>query len=161
MGWDTNALRWSVAPDNPLHQQRLEGVRAAGKARGRLRQLNIVPGDFSVESGHAAAMAMLAAAPVPTAVFCFSDQMALGTLAACRELGIRVPEDLSIVGFDDLASSRYLTPPLTTIRQPMREIGERAVNLLLAIIEHVDVPLQQTLDFSLMLRGSTAAPRAG
>lgn len=148
-------------PDNPLHQQRLEGVRAAGKARGRLRQLSIVPGDFSVESGHAAAMAMLAAAPVPTAVFCFSDQMALGTLAACRELGLRVPEDLSIVGFDDLASSRYLTPPLTTIRQPMREIGERAVNLLLAIIEHVDVPLQQTLDFSLMLRGSTAAPRAG
>ncbi|PZP82659.1 MAG: LacI family transcriptional regulator [Stenotrophomonas maltophilia] len=116
-------------PDNPLHQQRLEGARAAGKVRGRLRQLSIVPGDFSVESGHAAAMALL--------------------------------DDLSIVGFDDLASSRYLTPPLTTIRQPMREIGERAVHLLLAIIEHVDMPLQQTLDFSLMLRGSTAPPRRG
>ena len=72
-----------------------------------------------------------------------------------------MPEDLSIVGFDDLASSRYLTPPLTTIRQPMRQIGERAVNLLLAIIEQVDVPLQQTLEFSFMLRGSTAAPGAG
>lgn len=72
-----------------------------------------------------------------------------------------MPEDLSIVGFDDLASSRYLTPPLTTIRQPMRQIGERAVNLLLAIIEQVDVPLQQTLEFSFMLRGSTAAPRGG
>ena len=142
-------------PDNPLHQQRLEGVR------GRLRQLSIVPGDFSVESGHAAAMALLDGTSAPTAIFCFSDQMALGTLAACRELGIRVPEDLSIVGFDDLASSRYLTPPLTTIRQPMREIGARAVNLLLAIIEQVDVPLQQTLDFSLMVRGSTAAPRRG
>lgn len=55
-------------PDNPLHQQRMEGVRAAGKARGRLRQLNIMPGDFSVESGHAAAISMLAVAPVPTAV---------------------------------------------------------------------------------------------
>jgi len=148
-------------PDNPLHQQRLEGVRAAGKARGRLRQLSIVPGDFSVESGHAAVMALLDGTPVPTAVFCFSDQMALGALAACRDRGIRVPEALSIVGFDDLASSRYLTPPLTTIRQPMREIGERAVNLLLAIIEQVDVPLQQTLEFSLMVRGSTAAPRRG
>jgi len=95
---------------------------------------------------------------VPTAVFCFSDQMALGVLAACRDLGIGVPNDLSVVGFDDLASSRYLTPPLTTIRQPMREIGARAVHLLLAIIERVDVPLQQTLDFSLMVRGSTAAP---
>ncbi|WP_369038314.1 LacI family DNA-binding transcriptional regulator [Stenotrophomonas maltophilia] len=145
--------------DNPLHQQRLEGVRAAGKARGRLRQLSVVPGDFSVESGHAAALALLATAAAPTAIFCFSDQMALGALAACRDLGIRVPEQVSIAGFDDLASSRYLTPPLTTIRQPMREIGERAVALLLAIIDQVDVPLQQTLDFSLMLRGSTAPPR--
>ncbi|MFO3705717.1 LacI family DNA-binding transcriptional regulator [Xanthomonas codiaei] len=145
--------------DNPLHRQRLEGVRAAGKARGRVRKLTLVPGDFSVESGHAAAMALLARAPAPTAIFCFSDQMALGALAACRDLGIRVPDALSIVGFDDLASSSYLTPPLTTVRQPMREIGVRAVNLLLAIIERVDVPLQQTLDFSLMLRGSTAAPR--
>lgn len=148
-------------PDNPLHQQRLEGVRAAAKARGRLRGLSVVPGDFSLESGHAAAKALLALPRAPTAVFCFSDQMALGALAACRDLGICVPDQLSIVGFDDLASSRFLTPPLTTIRQPMRDIGARAVNLLLAIIERVDVPLQQTLDFSLMVRGSTAAPAAG
>ncbi|WOS39438.1 LacI family DNA-binding transcriptional regulator [Xanthomonas rydalmerensis] len=146
-------------PDNPLHQQRLEGVQASGKAHRRLRSLTVVPGDFSVESGHAAAMVLLGRTPAPTAIFCFSDQMALGALAACRDLGIRVPDDLSIVGFDDLASSSYLTPPLTTIRQPMREIGVRAVNLLLAIIEKVDVPLQQTLDFSLMVRGSTGAPR--
>ncbi len=148
-------------PDNPLHQQRLEGVRSAGKARGRLRSLSVVPGDFSLESGHAAAKALLALPLAPTAVFCFSDQMALGALAACRDLGIGVPDQLSIVGFDDLASSSFLTPPLTTIRQPMREIGARAVNLLLAIIERVDVPLQQTLDFSLMVRGSTAAPGRG
>jgi LacI family repressor for deo operon, udp, cdd, tsx, nupC, and nupG len=87
--------------------------------------------------------------------------MALGALAACRDLDIRVPDELSIVGFDDLASSSYLTPPLTTIRQPMREIGVRAVNLLLAIIENVDVPRQQTLDFRLMLRGSTGVPSGG
>ncbi|WP_312682499.1 LacI family DNA-binding transcriptional regulator [Stenotrophomonas chelatiphaga] len=147
--------------DNPLHQQRLEGARAAGKAHGRLRSLRVVPGDFSVESGHAAVLAQLARTPAPTAIFCFSDQMALGALAACRDRGIRVPDDLSIVGFDDLASSRYLTPALTTIRQPMRDIGACAVNLLLAIIEGRDVPLQQTLAFSLMLRGSTAGPRQG
>lgn len=145
-------------PDNPLHQQRLEGARIAARARGRLRQLTIVPGDFSVESGYAAAKRLLGQAAAPTAAFCFSDQMALGMLAACRDLGIRVPEDFSIVGFDDLASSRYLNPPLTTISQPMREIGARAVKLLLAIIEGVDVPHQQTLEFSLMLRGSTAGP---
>ncbi|MEI2429939.1 LacI family DNA-binding transcriptional regulator [Lysobacter yananisis] len=146
-------------PDNPLHRQRLEGVEAAARTRGRLRLLKIAPGDFSIESGYAAGKKLLGQGQgaAPTAAFCFSDQMALGVLAACRDLGLRVPEDFSIVGFDDLASSRYLTPPLTTISQPMREIGVRAVNLLLAIIEAVDVPHQQTLDFSLMLRGSTAA----
>ncbi|MFD0320865.1 LacI family DNA-binding transcriptional regulator [Lysobacter gummosus] len=147
-------------PDNPLHQQRLEGVKAAARAKGRLRSLTIAPGDFSVESGYVAAKKLLSHASAPTAAFCFSDQMALGVLAACRDLAIRVPEDFSIVGFDDLESSRYLTPPLTTISQPMREIGVRAVHLLLAIIEAVEVPRQQTLDFSLMLRGSTAPPAA-
>lgn len=145
-------------PENPLHQQRLEGARAAAKARGRLRQMVLVPGDFSVESGHAAARQLLAQNPRPTAAFCFSDQMALGVLAACRESGVRVPEDFSIVGFDDLASSRYLNPPLTTISQPMREIGVRAVNLLLAILGANEVTHQQTLDFELRVRGSTGAP---
>lgn len=144
-------------PDNPLHQQRLEGARRAARARGRLRQMMLVPGDFSVESGYTAATQVLGqGSGTPTAAFCFSDQMALGVLAACRDLGLRVPHDVSIVGFDDLASSRYLNPPLTTISQPMREIGVRAVKLLLAIIDGVDVPHQQTLEFALMLRGSTA-----
>ena len=147
--------------DNPLHRQRLEGVTAAATARGCLHLLTVVQGDFSVESGHAAAGTLLGHAPGPTAAFCFSDQMALGVLAACRELGLRVPEDFSIVGFDDLASSRYLTPPLTTISQPMREIGVRTVNLLLAIIDAVEVPHRQTLDFNLMVRGSTAAAPVG
>src|SRR5690606_40722558 len=87
-------------PDNPLHRQRLEGAQAAARAHGCLDQLVVAPGDFSVESGHAAAAGLLDPAPVATAVFCFSDQMALGMLAACRERGIRVPADFSIVGFD-------------------------------------------------------------
>ncbi|WP_084524711.1 LacI family DNA-binding transcriptional regulator [Luteimonas sp. J29] len=145
-------------PDNPLHRQRLEGARAAARAHACLQELVVAPGDFSVESGHAAATALLDPAPVATAAFCFSDQMALGMLAACRERGIRVPEDFSIVGFDDLASSRYLSPPLTTISQPMHEIGARAVKLLLAILDASEVPYQQTLDFRLVVRGSTASP---
>lgn len=148
-------------PANPLHRQRLEGATAAARERGGLDLLTVVPGDFSVESGHAAAVALFGQAPAATAAFCFSDQMALGMLAACRERGIRVPEDFSIVGFDDLASSRYLSPPLTTVSQPMREIGVRAVNLLLAILDAAEVPRQQTLDFSLMVRGSTTRPARG
>jgi LacI family repressor for deo operon, udp, cdd, tsx, nupC, and nupG len=148
-------------PDNPLHQQRLEGVKTAARARGRLRQLVLAPGDFSVESGYAAARQLLGqGSSTPTAAFCFSDQMALGVLAACRDLGLSVPHDFSVIGFDDLVSSRYLNPPLTTISQPMREIGIRAVKILLAIIDGVDVQHRQTLDFALMLRGSTAE-RAG
>ena len=144
-------------PDNPLHRQRLEGARAAARARGRLRQLIIAPGDFSVESGYAAARQLLGqGTDAPTAAFCFSDQMALGVLAACRDLGLGVPQDVSVVGFDDLVSSRYLNPPLTTIAQPMRDIGSRAVRLLLAILDGADVQHQQTLDFALMVRGSTS-----
>ena len=145
-------------PENPLHQQRMEGARAAARDRGRLRRLVVTPGDFSVESGYAATKELLARTPAPTAAFCFSDQMALGALAACRDLGVRVPEAFSIIGFDDLASSRYLSPPLTTIAQPMRELGARAVALLLAVIGSQDVPPHQTLAFRLMQRGSTAPP---
>ena len=100
----------------------------------------------------------MAEGSAPGAAVGGSDQMALGVLAACRDLGIRVPEQFSVVGFDDLASSRYLSPPLTTVSQPMREIGVRAARLLLAILGAEDVPLQQTLDFSLVQRGSTAPP---
>jgi LacI family repressor for deo operon, udp, cdd, tsx, nupC, and nupG len=91
-------------------------------------------------------------------VFCFNDDMAIGVNASARRRHIRVPADLSLVGFDDIRVARHLDPPLTTIAQPMREIGENAVRLLLDILNgHTVQPLSITLPHRLVIRGSTAA----
>jgi LacI family transcriptional regulator/LacI family repressor for deo operon, udp, cdd, tsx, nupC, and nupG len=93
-----------------------------------------------------------------SAVFCFNDMVAVGALLACRELGIAVPEELSIVGFDDIELTRYVTPPLTTIHQPRLRLGHLATEVLLDLLagrpaeNHVLLP-------SLIARGSTAPPR--
>jgi LacI family repressor for deo operon, udp, cdd, tsx, nupC, and nupG len=81
--------------------------------------------------------------------------MAIGVLQAARRRGLRVPQDLSIVGFDDIRFARHMDPPLTTIAQPMREIGEGTVRLLLDILNGKTVPTSVTLPHSLVVRGST------
>jgi LacI family repressor for deo operon, udp, cdd, tsx, nupC, and nupG len=95
----------------------------------------------------------------PTALFCFSDEMAMGAMDAARRQGVSVPGDLSIVGFDDLPCSRYLSPSLTTIAQPVREIGESCVRLLLDILQGKTVdPVSVRLPHTLMVRSTTAPP---
>ena len=97
----------------------------------------------------------------PTAVLVMSDAMAIGVLRAARELGLRVPEDLSVVGFDDIDLSQHTNPPLTTVHQPIRQKGESAVRLLLSVVERRDLrPEQIRLETRLIVRGSTGpAPR--
>lgn len=94
----------------------------------------IVPGTFDEASGYSAAQSLLRAAAPPRAIFAGNDQMAIGALSAAKEMGLRVPEDVAIVGFDDIPSARYLTPPLTTVNQSIFEQGEQAVELLLRLI---------------------------
>jgi LacI family repressor for deo operon, udp, cdd, tsx, nupC, and nupG len=87
--------------------------------------------------------------------------MAFGVLQVARRRGMRVPEDLSIVGFDDIRFSRHIDPPLTTIAQPMREIGEGTVRLLLDILSgKVVVPTSVTLPHKLIVRGTTSRARS-
>jgi LacI family repressor for deo operon, udp, cdd, tsx, nupC, and nupG len=87
--------------------------------------------------------------------------MAIGVIATARRRGLRVPHDLSVVGFDDIRFARHLDPPLTTIAQPMREIGEGTVRLLLEILRGDEIkPVSVTLPHHLTLRSSTAPPRA-
>lgn len=74
--------------------------------------------------------------PLPQAIFCANDSIAFGCLEALAEVNIRVPEDISIAGFDDTLAARTAVPQLTTVRQPLREMGARAVELLLAAIDH-------------------------
>ncbi len=144
---------------SPLSRDRMRGTMAAAKAARAQRHLVVIKGDFSIASGTIAATRLLARNPAPTAIFCFNDEMAIGVMQTARSRGIRVPQDLSVVGFDDIRFARYLDPPLTTITQPMREIGEGCVRLLLEILRgSAGAPESVTLQHQLTVRSSTAAP---
>jgi LacI family repressor for deo operon, udp, cdd, tsx, nupC, and nupG len=145
---------------SPLSRDRLKGATArADRDRTRIT-ISVVGGDFSIESGIAAADQLLATAQPPSAMFCFNDEMAIGVMHAARQRGRAVPEDLSVVGFDDIRFAQYCDPPLTTIRQPMRELGEATVRLLLNILGgNVKEAVSVTLPHALIVRASTAVPR--
>ena len=143
---------------SPLSRDRLRGASTTAKKRGAGRPV-VMDGDFSVESGSGAAQRLLAAPRPPTAIFCFNDEMAMGVLEYARQKRLRVPRDLSVVGFDDIRFARYTDPPLTTVAQPMRAIGEGTVRLLLAILnDDAATPDSVTLPHTLITRASTAAP---
>ena len=145
---------------SPLSRDRLNGVMSRAASQAAKRQLSVIHGDFSVDSGVAAAAQLLAQPEPPTAVFCFSDEMAMGVMDYARQRGLQVPQDLSVVGFDDIRYSRYLTPALTTISQPMLDIGRETVRLLLEILRDDKAkPASVTLPHKLVIRASTGAPR--
>jgi LacI family transcriptional regulator len=113
-------------------RQRLDGYRAALRAAGIERAAGYeVPGDFTEPSGYAAGARLLALEPRPTAVFAANDYMAIGVMGALSDARVRVPEDIAVVGFDDIAMARYLNPPLTTVHVDAYRLGERAVEMLL------------------------------
>ena len=142
---------------SPLSRDRLRGVKTRAKLGGAEPGLEIVTGNFSIESGAEAADRLLSQPSPPTAIFCFNDEMAMGVLDIARQRGVRVPRDLSVVGFDDIRFARYVDPPLTTIAQPMREIGEATVRLLLDILQgRITTPQSITLPHTLIIRSTTA-----
>ncbi|MDN4616024.1 LacI family DNA-binding transcriptional regulator [Leifsonia sp. F6_8S_P_1B] len=120
----------------------------------------VLHGDWSTSAGYEHGR-RIASRPEITAVFAANDQMALGVLRALHEAGRRVPEDVSVVGFDDMAESDSFWPPLTTVHQEFEATGRRAVELLIAEIEGRPEPVTSTvLPTRLVVRGSTAAPPA-
>ncbi len=146
---------------SPLSRDRLKGTMTrANRDKARVT-ISVAGGDFSIESGIAAGEQLLGGAKPPTGIFCFNDEMAIGVLHAARQHGLRVPDDVSVIGFDDIRFAQYGDPPLTTVRQPMRELGEATVRLLLNILRgNVKDAVSVTLPHALIIRGSTAAPRA-
>ncbi|MEU6914682.1 LacI family DNA-binding transcriptional regulator [Streptomyces olindensis] len=139
---------------------RLDGYRAALEGAGiAVDESLVVPGDFRPESGFAACNALLDLPEPPTAVFAASDQMALGAIEALRRRGLRVPQDMSVVGFDDLPEVRWSAPPLTTVRQPLADMGKLAVRTVLRLTrdEQPDSPRVE-LGTDLVVRASTAPP---
>jgi len=116
---------------------RVEGWREALRTAGA-EEPELVEGDWSARSGYVGMREMLTADPTLTAVFAANDQMALGALRALDEVGRRVPEHVSIVGFDDIPEAEFFRPPLTTVRQHFAESGQLAVHLLLGLIRPED-----------------------
>ncbi|MDJ0042386.1 DNA-binding transcriptional regulator CytR [Pantoea allii] len=143
--------------DVALCQYRLQGyVQALRRSGISVEPTYIVRGDFTFESGVAAMNQLLALPQPPRALFCHSDIMAIGAISQAKRMGLRVPEDLSVVGFDDIELSRYCEPPLTTVKQPCFEIGREAVRLLLNELQGHGVHNGSTLlDAELVVRGST------
>ena len=139
----------------------LDALREAGLATDR-SSVPVTYGDHQIEGGRVATTELLAHEPGLTAIFVLNDLMALGALEAARESGRRIPQDLSIVGFDDIPFAALANPPLTTVGQPIRQLGEQAADLLLHVIEHGAAPAQDQgapnvlLPNRLIQRASTA-----
>jgi LacI family transcriptional regulator len=139
---------------------RLDGYRAGLEAAGIPFDPELLwQGDFYHESGFEAAMSLLRRADPPTAFFASSDQMAYGVYEAVRQKGLRVPDDVSVVGFDDLAEARWCSPPLTTVRQPLADMGALAARTVLQLArgESVENPRVE-LATNLVVRDSTRPP---
>lgn len=146
---------------SPISRDRLEGVQAIAAANGAADLLTTAIGDFSIESGARETRTLLSGEHAPTAIFCFGDEMAIGALGAIREAGLSCPGDVSVIGFDDIRFSRFAYPPLTTISQPMEEIGREAVRLLHGVLtEQITKPISVTLNHELVVRGSTGPAKS-
>ncbi|MTH77065.1 LacI family DNA-binding transcriptional regulator [Paracoccus aestuariivivens] len=140
-------------PRNVLHLSRLEGAKdAAGTAR-----ITLFDGDFTLSSGQAAAKVWMDRPPLdrPSGIFAFSDEMACAFMATLQRAGYIVPRDVSIVGFDDIDLASYLAPALTTVRQPKREIGRKAAQLILQRIAGESIATCTMITPRLMVRETT------
>ena len=139
---------------------RLRGYRAAVQSLGlAYRDDYVAYGDFYAESGRELTERLLALPEPPTAIFAASDLMAIGAVRAAAEAGLRVPADLSVVGFDDIQLAPHVNPPLTTMRQDKLGLGGAAGDALIArVAGDPDRPSLRTLPVELVVRGSTAPP---
>jgi LacI family repressor for deo operon, udp, cdd, tsx, nupC, and nupG len=146
-----------TGPDTDiLTRERMAGWRRALTAAG-LPPGALIPGDYSLNSGRAAFERFRAMPDPPTAIFFANDESAMGFIASAHLAGVRVPQDVSVVGFDDIHFAQACTPALTTIRQPRAEMGASAMRLLLSIIAG-EAPGSVCLPFELIQRASTAPP---
>jgi len=149
---------YSGPEGNILTAERRKGYEAAMTSAGLERNIQIFPCGFTVESGQTTAVDMMAEGKCPTGLVCASDEAAMGAISSFREHGRSVPEDISVVGFDDILFAGIFSPPLTTIRQNRKEIGQRATEMLLNLIQGT-APQTETIvvPHSLIERDSAGA----
>jgi LacI family transcriptional regulator len=152
----------SGRPDVGASHARFAGYRDALSEAGiPLDESLVVEGDFLEPRGHEAACELLSLAHPPTAIFASSDVAAFGVLAAARDAGREVPRDLSVLGFDDIVEASYVGAALSTVRQPLREMGRVAVKRLLSLLADPSQPAERiVMGTELIVRQTTAAPPA-
>jgi LacI family transcriptional regulator len=140
-------------------QARVHGYRAAMEARkAPVPGAYVRPGEFTFQTGVRGAAALLDLKDPPTAVFAGNDEIALGVIETARTRGLRIPEDLSVVGFDDTLLARTASPPLTTVRQPLREMGGVALRTALRLADGEKLESHHVeLATELVIRASTAS----
>ncbi|GII81795.1 transcriptional regulator [Sphaerisporangium rufum] len=152
-----------TGPANSLSSRaRLDGYRAALDTGGvRVDPELISTGTFRIQDGLEQARRLLRLPDPPTAIFAGNDGQAVGVYHAAHEAGLRIPEDLSVIGFDDMPPLRWAIPPLTTIRQPLTEMAAAASRMLVTLSRGEPLT-QHRVEFatSLVIRGSTAPPKA-
>jgi LacI family transcriptional regulator len=149
------------AMDQMCAQDRLEGYRAALGDHGVAFDPELVyEGNFFQQLGYAGASALLELPHPPTAIFASNDISALGVMEAVRDHNLRIPEDISVVGFDDIPQAAHVHPPLTTVRQPLEEMGRIATRMLLEYIEDPQRPIERVeLPTELVFRQSCHPPK--
>lgn len=142
---------------SPIVRDRLAGFRQAMEKRGlQLDSGRVTEGEFTMPSGQRGAEALLLAAHAPTAIFCMNDEMAIGAIHQAKKMGLTVPGDVSIAGFDNIEFSQFTDPPLTTIDQPAEALGRYAMETLRLMIDAKPLKSSRTiLPFNLVLREST------
>jgi len=147
--------------NSPISVDRDEGYEKALTRAGIKRNPALtVEGDFSLDSGIRGIEALFARGERFSAAFCSNDEMALGAMSGIKARGLKIPEDVSVVGFDDIRFARYSDPPLTTIAQPMADLGREAMSMLIEIMNGINVPpRKRILPTQLIVRSSVARHR--
>ena len=162
-GIDTTGAADGVAgmPGLISAAERLSGYKAALQTYGIAFDPQLVAnGNFNQPEGYIAADVLLNLPILPTAIFAANDLSALGVLDAVRNRGLTVPDDMSVMGFDDIQQAAYMRPGLTTIRQPLAEMGQIAVRMLLEYIEKPDLPMRRVeVETELMIRETCCPPK--
>ncbi|MCE2998782.1 MAG: LacI family DNA-binding transcriptional regulator [Betaproteobacteria bacterium] len=154
------AMVSGVTVQNERAQERLAGVRAALAARGlALPAQRLVEKAYTHTGGREGLREVIAGAEPPTAVICGNDVLAIGAIAECHALGLKVPEDVSVTGFDDMELAAMVNPALTTMRFPTAELGSYAADHLLRRLRGQVVDLRRKLPTELVVRDSAAAPK--
>jgi LacI family repressor for deo operon, udp, cdd, tsx, nupC, and nupG len=142
---------------NILERERFQGFKEGLEAAGLpFDPALVIPGDYTIEAGVRAGQEVVTRSTRPTAVFCTSDEMAIGLMRTLFSAGLRVPEDISVAGFDDIEFAAVAEPSLTTIHQPRRELGQAAASALIDLLQGRSSPKRIRLETKLVIRGSVA-----